>query len=112
MAAAPHRDRESLRRGVFHNAKHPDDGTWTSRYNSFRKGEGFEGLWDDVPNLNTPTTLVRGADSFFVNDDDAAEFARIAPGFQRVHTVENYGHSVHSGQPRKLVEILRGVLAD
>ena len=91
VAAAPHRDRESLRRGVFHNAKRLDDGTWTWRYDSFRKGEGFDGLWDDVPNLTMPTTLVRGANSFFVNDDDAAEFARIAPGFQRVHIVENSG---------------------
>jgi len=112
VAAALHRDRESLRRGVFHNAKRLDDGTWTWRYDSFRTGEGFDGLWDDVPNLNTPTTLVRGANSFFVNDDDAAEFARIAPGFQTVHIVEDSGHSVQSDQPQKLVEILRGVLAD
>jgi pimeloyl-ACP methyl ester carboxylesterase len=112
VAAAPHRDRESLRRGVFHNAKRLDDGTWTWRYDTIRKGEGFDGLWDDVPNLNTPTTLVRGANSFFVNDDDAAEFARIAPGFRTVHIVENAGHSVQSDQPRRLVDILRGVLAD
>jgi pimeloyl-ACP methyl ester carboxylesterase len=112
VAAAPHRDRESLRRGVFHNAKRLDDGTWTWRYDSFRKGEGFDGLWDDVPKLSTPTTLVRGANSFFVNDDDAAEFARIAPGFQTVHIVENSGHSVQSDQPVRLIEILRGVLAD
>lgn len=112
VAAAPHRDRESLRRGVFHNAKRLDDGTWTWRYDSFRKGEGFDGLWDDVPKLSTPTTLVRGANSFFVNDDDATEFARIAPGFQTVHIVENSGHSVQSDQPIRLIEILRGVLAD
>jgi pimeloyl-ACP methyl ester carboxylesterase len=111
VAAAPHRDRESLRRGVFHNAKRLDDGTWTWRYDSFRKGDGFEGLWDDVPNLTTQTTLVRGAKSFFVNDDDAAEFARNAPGFQAVHIVEDSGHSVQSDQPIKLIEILRGVLA-
>ena len=111
VAAAPHRDRESLRRGVFHNAKRLDDGTWTWRYDSIRKGEGFDGLWEDVPNLTTPTTLVRGANSFFVNDDDAAEFARMAPGFQGVHIVENSGHSVQSDQPRQLVDILRGILA-
>ncbi|OKH76263.1 hydrolase [Mycobacterium sp. SWH-M1] len=111
VAAAPHRDRESLRRGVFHNAKRLDDGSWTWRYDSIRKGEGFEGLWEDVPRLHTPTTLIRGAKSFFVNDDDAAEFARTAPGFQRVHVVENSGHSVQSDQPRALVELLRGVLA-
>ena len=109
-AAAPHRDRKSLRRGVFHNAKQLDDGSWTWRYDSIRKGEGFENLWDDVPRLTTPTTLIRGANSFFVNDDDAAAFAETAPGFQRVHIVENSGHSVQSDQPRMLVELLRGVL--
>ena len=57
-----------------------------------------------------PTTLVRGANSVFVNDEDAAEFARIAPGFQGVHMVEDSGHSVQSDQPRALVDILRGVL--
>jgi pimeloyl-ACP methyl ester carboxylesterase len=110
VAAAPHRDRESLRRGVFHNAKQLDDGRWTWRYDSMRKGEGFEGLWDDVPRLTVPTTLVRGANSAFVNDEDASEFARMAPGFRGVHMVENAGHSVQSDQPRVLVEILRDVL--
>jgi pimeloyl-ACP methyl ester carboxylesterase len=112
VAAAPHRDRESLRRGVFHNAKRLEDGTWTWRYDTFRKGEGFEGIWDDVPHLTTPTTLIRGANSFFVNDDDAAEFARTAPGFQRVHMVADSGHSVQSDQPLKLIELLREVLAE
>jgi len=41
VAAAPHRDRNSLRRGVFHNSKQLDDGTWTWRYDTFRKGDGF-----------------------------------------------------------------------
>lgn len=115
VAAAPHRDRESLRRGVFHNAKRLDDGSWTWRYDTFRADEGysgFQGLWDDVPRLGVPTTLVRGAKSFFVNDDDAAEFARIAPGFRDVRVVEDSGHSVQSDQPLKLIEILRGVLAE
>jgi pimeloyl-ACP methyl ester carboxylesterase len=111
IAAAPHRDRESLRRGVFHNAKLLEDGTWTWRYDSMRKGGGFEALWDDVPRLTVPTTLVRGADSAFVNDEDAASFGRIAPGFQGVHMVEDSGHAVQSDQPRALIEILRGVLA-
>jgi hypothetical protein len=111
-----------LQRGVFHNSKQLDDGTWTWRYDTFRKPasdersesgnqvDGFTGLWDDVPALRTPTTLVRGADSFFVNDDDAAEFARTAPGFQRVIVVPDSGHSVQGDQPRALVEILRSVL--
>jgi pimeloyl-ACP methyl ester carboxylesterase len=110
VAASPHRSRDSLQRGVFHNAKQLDDGTWTWRYDTFRSGDGFQGLWDDAPVLHTPTTLVRGAKSFFVNDDDAAEFARSAPGFQRVVVVPDAGHSVQGDQPRALVEILRSVL--
>ncbi len=110
VAAAPHRDRKSLRRGVFHNSKQLDDGTWTWRYDSIRKAGGFENSWDDVPALATPTTLVRGANSAFVNDQDAAEFARTAPGFLEVHMVADSGHSVHSDQPRVLIDILRGVL--
>ena len=110
VAASPHRSRESLRRGVFHNSKQLDDGTWTWRYDTFRKGEGFEGLWGDARELRTPTTLVRGGKSFFVNDDDADEFARLAPGFQRVIVVPDAGHSVQGDQPLALVEILLEVL--
>jgi len=109
--AAPHRTRESLRRGVFHNSKQLDDGSWTWRYDSFRSAAGFDRLWDDVPSLLTPTTLVRGANSAFVNDDDAAEFARTAPGFQTTQVVPNSGHSVQGDQPQALVQILRGILA-
>jgi pimeloyl-ACP methyl ester carboxylesterase len=113
VAAAPHRDRNSLRRGVFHNSKQLDDGTWTWRYDSFRKGpllSGFEGLWDDVPAITMPTTLVRGANSYFVNDEDAEAFAKTAPGFQRTDVVADSGHSVQGDQPRALVDILHGVL--
>jgi pimeloyl-ACP methyl ester carboxylesterase len=110
VAAAPHRDRQSLRRGVFHNSKRLDDGTWTWRYDAFRTGEGFDGLWDDVPSITMPTTLVRGANSHFVNDADADAFSRSAPGFRRTLVVADSGHSVQGDQPLALTRILRGVL--
>jgi pimeloyl-ACP methyl ester carboxylesterase len=110
VEAAPHRDRKSLRRGVFHNSKRLDDGTWTWRYDSFRNADGFDGLWDDVRSITMPTTLVRGANSFFVNDEDAEAFANGAPGFQRTHVVADSGHSVQGDQPRALVDILGGLL--
>jgi pimeloyl-ACP methyl ester carboxylesterase len=53
---------------------------------------------------------VRGAKSFFVNDEDAEAFANAAPGFQRTHVVADSGHSVQGDQPAALVDILRGVL--
>lgn len=112
IAAAPHRDRNSLRRGVFHNSKQLDDGTWTWRYDSFRKGDGFDGLWDDVPAVTMPTTLIRGANSFFVNDEDAEQFAETAPGFRRTHVVADAGHSVQGDQPAALVAILRDILGN
>lgn len=131
VEASPHRDRKSLRRGVFHNSKRLDDGTWTWRYDTFRdKGTAasrdkstaasrdkskempgsFTGLWDDVPAITMPTTLVRGANSYFVNDEDADAFAKGAPGFQRTHVVADSGHSVQGDQPRALVDILKGAL--
>jgi pimeloyl-ACP methyl ester carboxylesterase len=121
VAASPNRDRKSLRRGVFHNSQRLDDGTWTWRYDSFRKRnaepsesdqlpESFSGLWEDVPSITMPTTLVRGAKSFFVNDEDAAEFAKNAPGFQRTIVVEDSGHSVQGDQPAALVDILKAIL--
>ena len=110
VAASPHRSRESLQRGVFHNSKQLDDGSWTWRYDTFRKADGFQGMWDDAALLGTPTTLVRGAKSFFVDDGDAARFAEIAPGFQRVIMVPDAGHSVQGDQPGALVTILREVL--
>ena len=54
---------------------------------------------------------MRGANSAFVNDDDADEFARTAPGFVGVQVVADSGHSVQSDQPLVLIDILRGVLA-
>jgi esterase len=110
-AAAPHRDRKSLRRGVFHNTKQLDNGTWTWRWDTIREFPDFDGLWDDVAGLSVPVRLVRGGTSGFVTDEDAAELAQRAQQFRRLQVVENSGHSVQSDQPRVLIDILRGVLA-
>ena len=110
-AAAPHRDRKSLRRGVFHNSHRQDDGTWTWRYDTIRKIPDFDGLWEDFAGLSAPVRLVRGGNSPFVTDEDADELARRAQQFQGFQIVANSGHSVQSDQPLALIEILRGVLA-
>jgi esterase len=110
-AAAPHRDPQSLRRGVFHNSRRLDDGRWTWRYDTIRTVPDFASLWDDVDALSAPVTLVRGGASGFVTDHDAAEFSRRARHFRGVRVVENSGHSVQSDQPGVLTGIVREVLA-
>ena len=111
-AAAPHRDPNSLRRGVFHNSRQLDNGRWTWRYDTIREFPDFDSLWDDVAGLSAPITLVRGGTSGFVTDEDAAELGRRATQFRGVHVVDNSGHSVQSDQPRALIDILCSVLAD
>ncbi len=43
-----------VRRASSHNSKRLEDGTWTWRYDSFRKVDGFLNLWDDVPSITKP----------------------------------------------------------
>ncbi len=109
-AAAPHRDRKSLRRGVFHNTRQLDNGNWTWRWDTIREFPDFDSLWDAVAGLSTPIRLVRGGTSGFVTDEDADELATRAKQFRGLRVVENSGHSVQSDQPLVLTEILRGVL--
>ena len=73
----------------FHNSKRLDDGAWTWRYDAFRTAAGFDNLWDDVPRLTLPTTLVRGALSPSSMMKTPTNSARTAPGFQKVHIVPN-----------------------
>lgn len=110
IAAAPHREVSALRRGVFHNSRQLANGNWTWRYDTIRKFPDFSTLWDDVDALSAPVTLVRGATSGFVNDDDVAELSRRAKHFRDAHVVENSGHSVQSDQPRALIDLVRGVI--
>lgn len=109
-AAAPHRDRESLRRGLFHNTRRLPDGSWTWRYDSIRSVGDFTDLWTDVSAINAPTTLIRGGDSAFVSADDVVEYGRRSPGLT-THVVDGAGHSVQSDRPRVLVELLRMTVA-
>ena len=110
IAAAPHRDRKSLRRGVFHNSRRLDDGTWTWRYDSIREFPTSTACGTTSPACRCRSRLVRGGTSGFVTDEDADELGRRAKQFHGLQVVENSGHSVQSDQPLVLIEILRGVL--
>jgi pimeloyl-ACP methyl ester carboxylesterase len=116
IAFNPTRTESSLRRGILHNAREQDDGSWTWRYDRWRLGEGedipdFGPLWDDASKLTMPVMLVRGADSGVVGDEDVAEFRRHQPGL-RVEVVEGSGHSVQGDRPVELARLIEGFLEE
>lgn len=110
----PTRSESSLRRGILHNAKQLDDGTWQWKYDRRRAHGGREqivsiDLWSLVDQLTCPVSLVRGALSPVVDDEDVAELVRRRPD-AAVHVVDGAGHSVQGDRPRELTQILRALL--
>jgi pimeloyl-ACP methyl ester carboxylesterase len=120
----PTRSVSSLRRGILHNARQLDDGTWEWRYDRRKAREGRADVpvvespdvsqpspdrWAVIDRLACPITLVRGANSPVVDDDDVAELRRRRPDAV-VHVVEQAGHSVQGDQPVQLTAILRTLL--
>ncbi len=115
VAFNPTRTESSLRRGILHNAREQDDGSWTWRYDRWRLTEDedvpdFRALWEDVSRLTMPLLLVRGADSGVVGDEDVAELRRRQPD-ARVETVSGSGHSVQGDRPVELARLIEGFLA-
>ncbi len=110
----PTRTVSSLRRGILHNARELDDGSWSWRYDRVRpEGQEFPGmpeLWDDVSKLTMPLMLVRGADSGVVGDEDVDELRRRQADV-RVETVAGSGHSVQGDRPIELARLIEGFLA-
>jgi pimeloyl-ACP methyl ester carboxylesterase len=110
MAFNPTRSRSSLRRGVLHNARERDDGTWVWRYDQLGDrltdlDTQFLDLWEAVSALTAPITLVQGGLSPVVDDDDVAELRRRRPD-ARVVVVDAAGHSIQGDQPLELAAIL------
>ena len=115
IAFNPTRTESSLRRGILHNAREQEDGSWAWRYDRWRLAEGqdmpdFRPIWDDVSKLTMPLMLVRGADSGVVGDEDVAELRRRQPEV-RVETVEGAGHSVQGDRPVELARLIESFLA-
>jgi pimeloyl-ACP methyl ester carboxylesterase len=127
----PTRSADSLRRGVLHNARPLPDGRWTWRYDRrFRVGDAtstaegtaahasapepvevnFRSLWDHISQIEAPLSLLRGALSPVVDDEDVAELQRRQPG-ARVEVIEGAGHSIQGDRPLELARILDGLLS-
>ena len=119
MAQSPLSPAAGVRLGVRHNARRLEDGRWTWRYDRFRSeihiAEGpsshpewfdFTPLWEDVSAIDVPTLLVRGGESPYVVDEDAAEMKRRLPSLDIV-VVAGAGHSVQSDRPLELAAHIR-----
>jgi pimeloyl-ACP methyl ester carboxylesterase len=116
----PTRSVSSLRRGILHNARQLDDGSWEWRYDRRKARAASAGEMAEVPaavrdwwavigGLVCPIMLVRGAASPVVDDEDVAELRRRRADAV-VHVVEQAGHSVQGDQPVRLAAILRPLL--
>jgi pimeloyl-ACP methyl ester carboxylesterase len=112
----PTRTESSLRRGILHNARQLDDGSWQWRYDRTFSGGGeprefprWQGLWDHVSALTVPVLLARGDQSAVVDDEDVAEMRRRQPGL-RYRLFEGAGHSIQGDQPVELAACIREFL--
>lgn len=122
----PTRTVSSLRRGILHNAKQLDDGSWQWRYD--RRGHGRTDvapdqqadadqqaaatpspLWEHFEQVTCPLMLVRGSLSPVVDDDDVAEAMRRQPGLT-LEVVDGAGHSIQGDRPLELAGLLAGRL--
>jgi esterase len=118
-AANPRRDPRLLRYSLQHNLRRLPDQTWTWKYDPRRiTPEHFaslmrslERLRESTAAITCPALVVRGAQSDVLNDEQAADFAASLPD-GRWAKVEAAGHNVQSENPRELVRILTGFLAE
>ena len=112
----PTRSESSLRRGILHNAKQIEDGSWQWRYD--RRGQtetagsapGHEAprspMWDMISVWSKPLLMVRGGISPVVDDEDIAELRKRCAQAE-VIVVEGAGHSVQGDRPVELANVLR-----
>ncbi len=107
----PTRSVSSLRRGILHNARQQEDGSWVWRYarsgGDRRRGvPQSEELWEAVSTLQVPLLLVRGMGAgSVVDDDDEAELRRRRPDATVAH-VPGAGHSVQGDAPVELAALI------
>lgn len=127
----PTRSESSMRRGILHNAKQADDGSWQWRYDRSSHARsrpedadeaggvtdapdsassGTGPMWNDLESITCPITLVRGSTSPVVDDDDVAEARRRQPDID-VRVVDGAGHSIQGDRPVELAEILTELLS-
>lgn len=115
MEFNPTRSEASMRRGILHNAKQLDDGSWVWRHRRDGDDDAARGemdgpidhapLWDQLEALEMPVMLVRGTrEQSVIDDADVAEFCRRLPEGRVVDI--DAGHSVQGDQPVELAALI------
>ena len=105
------RSRASVERGVYHNTRQREDGTWVFKHHLANGGAmfstDFTGLWEPLGSLRVPVLLVR-ASRGFVSDGEVDELRRRLPSVEVV-TLES-GHNVQEDEPVELAEVVESFL--
>lgn len=112
--AMPHRDADSLRRGLRRALRRLPDGSWDWQADQrFRREPDLrhriaedrlltrEGLWADAAAITCPTLVVRGADSDVLTVRGATDLVGRLPN-ARLAEVRGAGHNVHRDRPVEL----------
>ena len=115
----PHRTKESLVRGLLHNAREQSDGRWVWRWDPINgwkttdeeDSSPFEGLWDKLGQIACPVHLWLGGAWSVVDSTDTEEFLDRCPQ-ALVTTVEGAGHSIQGSRPVELAGLIEGLLTE
>lgn len=119
----PQRPAAQLRYSLLHSLKPLADGRWTWKQDHragaiargadvlARNGAGgwFYDLWLDLPRIDAPALLFRGAQSTILAADVAQRTAQALPRGELV-TIDPATHNVHSDNPRAFADALLAFL--
>ena len=110
----PRRDPALLRTSLRHNMRQKPDGTWSWKYDHGRLAardateyqKTRDALWNDIPGVQCPALVVRGAESDVFLEEDAARLTSSLLHGQQV-TIARAGHTVQGDNPKDLVIALQ-----
>jgi esterase len=109
----PLRNPGVLKRSLYYNLRQTPTGKWALKHDQRRASEEYsaittaqrERIAQQIPQINCPVLIVRGALSDVLTDDAADRFARSLPKGRWVR-VEDAGHNVQGDNPKGLLEEL------
>ena len=108
LAYSPGRGGTAVRRGVLHNARQQEDGSWSWRWDPAQQGTrdyAFDSTAVALARFAGPILLVRGELSDIVTDELVSAFTAVHPNTELV-TMTGAGHAVQGDRPVELAQVL------